>query len=348
MNSHILVAFILAFILTFVTTPFVKNLAFRIGAVDVPRDSRRMHKKPTARLGGLAIYLGFIVSAIIFSDKTPEFIGVIIGCTLIVVLGIFDDIYALGAKFKLLVQIVAALIPVLLGLRVEFIKVPEFLSSYGYLSLGWLSIPVTVIWIVGITNAINLLDGLDGLACGVSSISALTLLVIAIIVGEPEVVFATSALAGACFGFLPYNFNPAKLFMGDTGALMLGFMLSCISVQGLFKGYAVISIAVPFLILALPIFDTASAIIRRMKKGQPIMSPDRNHLHHRLVDAGLSQKKAVTLIYFISIVLCMVAIILIATGAVAWWVLLLVVLAFLGFLLIGPKIIESFTTNHNG
>ena len=128
---------------------------------------------------------------------------------------------------------------------------------------------------------------------------------------------------------------------------MLGFMLSCISVQGLFKGYAVISIAVPFLILALPIFDTASAIIRRVKKGQPIMSPDRNHLHHRLVDAGLSQKKAVTLIYFVSIVLCMIAIILIATGAVAWWVLLLVVLAFLAFLSIGPKMIEGFTDKHN-
>lgn len=347
MNNHILIAFILAFVLTFSTTPFVKNFAFKIGAVDVPRDSRRMHKHPKARLGGLAIFIGFIISTIFFSDMTTELIGVLLGCTIIVVLGIFDDIYALSAKLKLLVQIIAALCPTLAGVRVEFIKVPEFLSSYGYLGLGWLSIPITVIWIVGITNAINLLDGLDGLACGVSSISALTLLCIALIVGEPEVVLATSALAGACFGFLPYNFNPAKLFMGDTGALFLGFMLSSISIQGLFKGYAVISIAVPFLVLGLPIFDTTSAILRRMKKGQSIMTPDRGHLHHRLVDAGLSQKGAVCVIYALCTLLCAIAVILIATGAIAWWVLAIVIGAFLIFLWLTPKIIESLTDKHN-
>ena len=343
MNSKILIAFIISFILTFASTPLVKKLAFKIGAVDVPKDNRRMHKKPTARLGGLAIFFGFLVSTVLFADMTKETVGILIGCVIIVVLGIFDDIYALGAKLKLAVQLTAACVPVIFGVGIDFIKVPDFISKTGYLGLGWLSVPVTVLWIVGITNAINLLDGLDGLACGVSTIAALTLLCIALIVGEPEVAFITSALAGACFGFLPYNFNPAKLFMGDTGALLLGFILSTISVQGLFKGYAVISIAAPFLILGLPIFDTASAILRRVKSGRPIMSPDRGHLHHRLVDAGFSQKQAVTIIYMMCVVLCITAVALIITGAVSWWVFALVLTAFLLFVYLAPKIIECLS-----
>ncbi len=340
MSKNLLVAFIVAFIITFSATPFVKKLAFRIGAVDIPKDNRRMHKKPTARLGGLAIFFGFLISVIFFADFDPEMIGMLIGCAIIVTLGVFDDIYALNAKLKFAVQIVAALCPVLAGVRIDFIRVPELISEYGYIGLGWLSIPITVIWIVGITNAVNLLDGLDGLACGVSSISALTLLVIAIIVGEGDVAFVTSALAGACFGFLPYNFNPAKLFMGDTGALFLGFVLSTVSVQGLFKGYAIISIAAPILILGLPIFDTLSAIIRRMRNHQPIMSPDRGHLHHRLVDSGFSQKQAVLIIYSLCLVLCISAVVLIATGAVSWWVLLAVIAGLILFLKFTPKIIE--------
>ena len=339
-NNNILIIFMVAFIITFITTPFVKKLAFKIGAVDVPRDSRRMHKKPTARLGGLAIFFGFIVSTLIFADISRELAGILIGSTIIVILGIFDDIYALNAKLKFLVQLIAALCPVLMGLCIDFVRVPSFISEYGYIGLGWAAIPVTVIWIVGITNAINLLDGLDGLACGVSSISALTLLCIAIIVGEPGVAFFTSALAGACIGFLPYNFNPAKLFMGDTGSLFLGFVLATSSVQGLFKGYAVISIAAPLLILGLPIFDTASAILRRLKNHQPIMSPDRGHLHHRLIDAGFSQKQAVSLIYILCIVLCAAAVALIATGAISWWVFLAVMAGFVLFLWATPLVIE--------
>ncbi|MBQ8807930.1 MAG: undecaprenyl/decaprenyl-phosphate alpha-N-acetylglucosaminyl 1-phosphate transferase [Clostridia bacterium] len=340
MNNNILLAFILAFIITFIATPFVKNLAFKIGAVDIPKDNRRMHKRPTARLGGLAIFLGFIISAIIFSHMNCELAGILIGCCIIVTLGVFDDIYALSAKLKLAIQLIAALCPVIAGVCIDFVRVPSFISEYGYVGLGWAAIPVTMIWIVGITNAINLLDGLDGLACGVSSISALTLLCIAIIVGEPGVAFITSALAGACFGFLPYNFNPAKLFMGDTGSLFLGFVLASISVQGLFKGYAVISIAAPLLILGLPIFDTASAILRRLKNHQPIMSPDRGHLHHRLIDAGFSQKQAVSTIYLLCIILCAAAVLLIATGAISWWVLLAVLLGFTLFLWLTPLFIE--------
>lgn len=340
MKNTILVTFIVAFIITFSLTPFVKKLAFRIGAIDVPKDNRRMHKKPTARLGGLAIYIGFVISTLLFSKIGPSIAGILIGSTIIVTLGVFDDIYALSAKLKLAVQLIAALCPVLAGVQIDFIKVPSVISEYGYIGLGWLAIPITLIWIVGITNAINLLDGLDGLACGVSSISALTLLFIAIIVGEPVVAFVTSALAGACFGFLPYNFNPAKLFMGDTGSLFLGFVLASISVEGLFKGYAVISIAAPLLVLGLPIFDTASAIIRRVRNHQPIMSPDRGHLHHRLVDMGFSQKRAVLIIYTLCIILCLGAVGLITTGAISWWVFLAVLLGFVLFLWLTPKIIE--------
>lgn len=342
-NNNILIAFIVAFIITFILTPFVKKLAFKVGAVDVPKDNRRMHKKPTARLGGLAIFFGFIISAIIYSDLDKELGGILIGSCIIVILGIFDDIYALSAKLKLVVQILAALCPIIAGVTIESIRVPALLSESGYLQLEWFAIPVTLVWIIGITNATNLLDGLDGLACGVSSISALTLLCIALIVGEPKVAFVTSALAGACFGFLPYNFNPAKLFMGDTGALFLGFILSTISVQGLFKGYAVISLAAPLLILGLPIFDTVSAIIRRLRNHQPIMSPDRGHLHHRLIDAGFSQKQAVSLIYLLCLVLCIVAVSLIATGAVSLWVFVAVLLGFILFWWLTPKIIEALT-----
>ncbi len=344
MNTNILFTFIVAFVVTFLTTPFVKKLAFKIGAVDVPKDSRRMHKKPTALLGGLAIFFGFLAAALVFVPMNRPFMGILLGSIIIIVMGIFDDIYALGPKLKFAVQIGAAIIPVLCGVKIDIIRVPKFIDAYGYLDLGYFSIPLTILWIVGVTNAMNLLDGLDGLACGVSSISSMTLLCIALLVGEPNIAYATAALAGACFGFLPYNFNPAKLFMGDTGALFLGYMLSTLSVMGLFKGYAVISIAAPFLILGLPIFDTMSAILRRAKNHQPIMSPDRGHLHHRLVDAGLSQKQAVIVIYSMCIVLCLVAVLLIWTGAVNPMALLIVVVAFALFLTFVPsftKMIQS-------
>ncbi|MGN1098282.1 MAG: glycosyltransferase family 4 protein [Clostridia bacterium] len=337
MNTSILFTFITAFAVTFLFTPPVKKLAFKIGAVDVPRDNRRMHKKPTALLGGLAIFAGFLVSALIFVPMDKAFRGILIGSIIIIITGIFDDIYALGAKLKFVIQIGAALFPVLNGVRIDIIAVPKFIDAYGYLDLGYFSIPLTILWIVGVTNAINLLDGLDGLACGVSSISSLTLLCIALLVGEPEIAFATAALAGACFGFLPYNFNPAKLFMGDTGALFLGFMLSTLSIQGLFKGYAVISIAVPFLILGMPLFDTASAMLRRAREHRPIMSPDRGHLHHRLVDAGLSQKQAVAVIYAMCLLLCVIAVLLIWTGAVSPMAILIVIVAFALFMTIVPN-----------
>lgn len=309
-------ALLVAALVALITTPVVRSLAVRMGAVDVPKDGRRMHDHPIPRMGGLAIFFGFILSVLIFQTLTPALRGMLLGSVIIVVLGILDDIYALPALPKFLVQIVAALVAVLEGNRIEFLSNPNIFSKEPFWELGWLSIPISVLWIVAITNSVNLIDGLDGLACGVSTISSMTLLVIALIVSEPDVAILMAALAGACIGFLPYNLNPAKIFMGDTGSTFLGFILATVSIQGLFKFYAIISFAVPFLMLGLPIFDTCFAILRRVAKGQSPMSPDRGHIHHRLIDMGFSQKQAVAVLYIISAILGLSAVVLTTIGVV--------------------------------
>ena len=307
-------ALLAAAIVALISTPVVRTLAFRVGAVDVPKDARRMHDHPIPRMGGLAIFFGFILSVLLFLPLTEQLRGMLLGAVVIVILGIFDDIYALPAKPKFLVQILAALIAVLAGNRIFFLSNVNVFSSDPYWYLGWLSIPISVFWIVGITNAVNLIDGLDGLACGVSTISSMTMLVIALMVSEPDVAVLMAALAGACLGFLPYNLNPARIFMGDTGSTFLGFILAVVSIQGLFKFYTIISFAVPFLMLGLPIFDTTFAILRRLAKGQSPMTPDRGHIHHRLIDMGFSQKQAVAVLYLISAILGLSAVVLTTSG----------------------------------
>lgn len=318
-------ALLVAAIVAFIATPVVRSLAFKIGAVDVPKDNRRMHNHPIPRMGGLAIFFGFILSALIFVPLSTPVRGMLLGGVIIVILGIFDDIYALPALPKFFVQIAAALVAVLMGNQIDILSNPNIFSSEPYWVLGIWSIPISVLWIVGITNAVNLIDGLDGLANGVSAISAATVLVIALICSEAQVAIVMAALVGACVGFLPYNLNPAKMFMGDTGATFLGFILATMSIQGLFKFYAVISFAVPFLILGLPIFDTAFAMIRRMAHGQSPMQADRGHIHHRLIDMGLNQKQAVATLYVISGILGLSAVVL-TTGGEAKAMLLLVAL----------------------
>ncbi len=309
----IIFAFVVALVISYAATPLAKRLAFRLGAVDVPKDGRRMHKEPKARMGGLAIFLGFLVSVFCFAEfilptgsLNTGLIGILIGSVIIVVLGIFDDIKPRSAKLKFLIQLVAASIPVLLGVRVFVITNP-FTNELISLPM-WLSIAGSILWIAGVTNAVNLIDGLDGLAAGVSSIAAVALLSILLLVNVQSVTLLvmTAALAGACFGFLPYNFNPAKLFMGDTGSTFLGFTLACVSIQGPFKTY--VAFIVPMLVLGLPIFDTAFAIIRRLLKGQSIMTPDRGHLHHRLIDRGFSHRTTVLILYILSAVLAISAI----------------------------------------
>lgn len=298
--------------ISFCTTPLIKLLARKVGAMDVPKDERRMHHRPIPRMGGLAIFLGFIVSFLIFGEINREIQGILLGAVIIIILGVLDDILTLKALPKFLVQLVAAVIVVLHGCRIE-----HFL---GFSLPAWLSYPISVIWIVAITNAVNFIDGLDGLAAGVSAISAGTMLVVALLLVPDGTAMISAILlagiVGACIGFIPFNFNPASIFMGDTGSTFLGFMLASVSIFGLFKTYTVISFAVPFLVLGLPIFDICFAVIRRLAKGQSPMHADRGHVHHRLIDMGFSQKQAVAISYLLSAILGLSAVVLTDRGEI--------------------------------
>lgn len=323
-------ALLSAAVLSFAVTPLVKRLAQKVGAMDVPTDGRRMHHHPIPRMGGLAIFLAFLASVLIFAypEIDREIRGILLGAVIIVILGVLDDIITLHAGLKFVVQILAAVLVVLHGCRIEHFM--------GLHLADWLSYPVSVVWIVAITNAVNFIDGLDGLAAGVSAISAGAMLVVALVVGDFMSAVMLAAIVGACVGFIPYNFNPAKIFMGDTGSTFLGFMLSTISIYGLFKMYAIISFAVPFLVLGLPIFDICFAVVRRVSHGQSPMHADRGHVHHRLIDMGFSQKQAVAISYMLSAILGMAAVVLtndgetqaliflaavVVVGAIGFWVI---------------------------
>ena len=301
-------ALLVAAVLAFAVTPLVKRLAQKVGAMDVPTDGRRMHHRPIPRMGGLAIFTAFLVSTLLFAfpEIDREVRGILLGAVIIVILGVLDDIFTLHAGLKFVVQIAAAVVTVLHGCRIEHFM--------GLQLATWLSYPVSVIWIVTITNAVNFIDGLDGLAAGVCAISAGAMLVVALLVADFMSAVMLAAIVGACVGFIPYNFNPAKIFMGDTGSTFLGFMLSAISIYGLFKMYAIISFAVPFLVLGLPIFDICFAVVRRVSKGQSPMHADRGHVHHRLIDMGFSQKQAVAIAYMLSAILGMAAVVLTNDG----------------------------------
>ena len=330
-------AFIVSFAFTFATTPLLRRFAFKIGAIDIPKDNRRMHKKPTPRIGGLAIIFGFTVATLCFAQPSRQLYGTLAGAAIIAVMGVIDDCKNLPAKLKFVIQIIAALVVVFAGdIKIDVFTNPNFLSDNPYWVLPeWLSVTLTVIWIVFITNAVNFIDGLDGLAAGVSAIMSISLVFISIRVGEYSIAILGIALMGSCFGFLPFNFNPAKIFMGDTGSTFLGFMLATLSIQGVFKSYAVISFAVPLLILGLPLFDALFAMIRRILRGQSPMTADRGHLHHRLVDMGFSQKQTVFILYAISGVLGITAVLLAESGVLR---ALLLVICVLILLLIGSML----------
>ena len=345
---NLIFAFIISFVFTFAMTPLARRLAFKIGAIDVPKDGRRMHKKPTPRIGGLAIVFGFLAAAVCFADydgAKRQFFGIIAGALILVAMGIVDDCKALDAKLKFVIQIIAALVTIFVGdIKVDVITNPNLLSDNPYYILpGWLSITVTTLWIVFITNAVNFIDGLDGLAAGVSAIMSVSLVFISVRGGDYSVAVLGIALMGSCFGFLPFNFNPAKIFMGDTGSTFLGFMLATLSVQGLFKSYAVISFAVPLLILGLPLFDASFAMIRRVLSGKSPMVADRGHLHHRLIDMGFSQKQTVFILYAISGVLGITAVLLAESGFLRALLLLICVLI---FILIGSLLGKNSYVHH--
>lgn len=318
-------AFAGALAISFATTPVVKIFAKKVGAIDVPRDARRMHKTPIPRLGGLAIFFGFLISVLLFGRLESQMKSILLGAVLIVLLGVADDIHPMKPLTKLAGQILAALIPACSGVVVERLMNP--FGEGRYFELGVLSLPLTVIWIVGVTNAVNMIDGLDGLAVGVSAIASITVFTIALLVSEGYIAVVTAALAGACIGFMPYNMNPAKIFMGDAGSMFLGYILATISIQGLFKFYVGISFAAPFIILGLPIFDTSFAIVRRLAKGQSPMHADRGHVHHRLIDMGFDQKQSVAILYMLSALLGLAAVLLATSGEMKIIILAVAILA---------------------
>ncbi|AGB20144.1 MraY family glycosyltransferase [Thermoanaerobacterium thermosaccharolyticum] len=326
MGIYIL-SFVVAFVVALMATPAAKKLAYKIGAIDIPKDKRRVHKKPVPLIGGLAIYLGTILSILLFLPKSQTNLGIIAGSTIIVVLGIFDDKYELKAKIKLLGQLLASFVVVLSGVRIDWLTNP---FGDGMINIGVFAIPLSIFWIVGITNAMNLIDGLDGLAAGIASISSGSLFVVSLLNGRYATALITAAVTGAALGFLPYNFNPAKIFMGDTGAMFLGFILSAVSIQGAVKSAAAIAIAVPILALGVPVFDTTFAIIRRIANKKPIMEADKGHLHHRLLALGLTQKQAVFVMYGVSLFLGLSAILISFTnGAKGYIILIIAILAVL-------------------
>lgn len=233
----IILALVIAFVISFIATPLVKNFAVKVGAIDIPDKKRHIHSHPIPRMGGLAIFIGFLISVLLFANITTQVRGILVGAILIAVVGAIDDVLNLNAWLKFGVQILAAVIAVLSGIIINVVTNPLHITSSQAITIGILSVPVTILWIVGCTNSVNLIDGLDGLACGVSAIASLTMLVVSMLVSDSNSNVATilAALCGACLGFIPYNLNPAKIFMGDTGALLLGYILATASVIGMFK-----------------------------------------------------------------------------------------------------------------
>ena len=330
MWGDIAIAFLLAFIVAFMTTPYTIKIAHKIGAVDVPKDERRMHKKAMPKFGGPAVILGFLVSVIyllivmsmentinLFGPESygMKLLGMFLGIVVLSITCIIDDIVTIRPIVKLFGQLVAAIIAVSFGIRLgefnlSFINNPLIEEIFSCI--------ITVVWIVGVTNAINLIDGLDGLSSGISVISAISLLVIFVLNGSPLVsIVLITALAGALVGFLPFNFTPAKTFIGDTGSNFLGFSLSIISILGVAKTYTFAVIVLPLIVLGLPIFDTLWAIIRRLIKGKSIKAifkADKGHLHHRIVARGFGQKQAVLILYGLSATFGIFAVILLDSG----------------------------------
>lgn len=284
-----------AFVIAFGSMPLVIKLAIKIGAIDQP-NHRKVHSRTMPRLGGLAIFLAFLLCVLFALEISGPILGLILGATIVFLTGVMDDIYELSPWIKLLGQFVAASVAIYFGIVVEFVTNP----FNGLLNLGYFSIPLTLLWIVGISNAINLIDGLDGLAAGVSGIAALTMGIVALVQGQTEVALAAFILVAAILGFLPYNFYPARTFMGDCGSNLLGFILGCLAIMGTAKSAALISLFIPIVILGIPIFDTFFAIIRRINKRAPIFGADKDHLHHRLMAMGMSHRGSVFLIYTIS------------------------------------------------
>ena len=327
MWGDIIIAFLLAFITAYVITPYTMRLAKKVGAIDMPSD-RRINKRPMPRLGGIAVISGFVVSVIYLltsmvieggfglMEHATEIIGFFCGIAVLGVVCFIDDCKDIHPLLKLLAQTISAIIVVACGINIENMDSPVINNIIQ--AHPWFSYILTVFWIVGITNAINLIDGLDGLSSGITLISCISLMIVFTINESPLLsIILITALAGAISGFLPYNFNPAKTFIGDVGSNFLGFSLAVISILGVAKTYTAIVIVAPIIVLGLPIFDTLFAIVRRIKQRKSlkgVFMPDKGHLHHRLMARGYTQKEAVFILYGFSAILGVFAIVLLESG----------------------------------
>ncbi|PXV70067.1 glycosyltransferase family 4 protein [Halanaerobium congolense] len=300
-----LAAFLIALVLALGITPVVIKLANRFNFVDKP-GKRKINKKIVATAGGTAIYLAFMIPLRFFIPLNQTIKGIIIGGSFMLVLGLLDDKLEISAPIKFGGQIIGALILIFYGVKINFITNP----FGGFIYLGIYTIPFTVFWIVSIINTINLIDGLDGLAAGVSIIAVLTLFAVALQENQLVAPMLAVLLAGSCLGFLKYNFNPAEIFMGDTGSMFIGYIIAAVSITGALKSAAAVTIFVPMLALAVPILDTTFAIIRRVFNDRPIGEADHGHIHHRLLAIGMNQKQAVISVYIISAFLGTVAFII--------------------------------------
>lgn len=330
--GELVVALILSFMTSFFGTIIIKRLALRYNVVDRPDNIRKTHLETTPSMGGLAIFLGVAVGFLYLNPDNEHIGAIILGAFIILLTGLLDDIYNLKPQQKLVGQLTAAIIVVSSGLIIETLTIP-FLGS---VSLSYFGYVVTVLWIVGASNAINLIDGLDGLASGVSTIALGSILVMAIMDQQMVVISLCSILIGANLGFLPHNFHPAKIFMGDTGALFLGYAIAIVSMLGLFKNVAFFSFIVPIIVIAIPIFDTIQAIIRRIVNKQDISTADHKHIHYKLMEKGYSHRSSVLIIYGFSAFFGLMAILFNSST-------LLSSLAIFGIIILGIELIAEIS-----
>lgn len=327
-------------------TPAARALALRLGAVDIPED-RKVHEKTTPTLGGVSIYASIMIGIGVYmlvADYTVsrDMLGIILGATVIFAFGLIDDIRGLSPLFKLFGQILGAGVLVVMGVQIQNIHVPGSVL----ISLSpELSVVVSLIWVIAFINIINLIDGLDGLAAGITCIAAASMFYFASQTGAGSA-FVDAALisiviAGATLGFLRYNFYPASIFMGDSGSMLLGFLLGAITIQGVLKSIAAVALVVPLMAMAIPILDTGMAIVRRIRKGNPITHADKEHIHHRLLNMGHSQRQAVLLLYFWTALLCgtSLAIKFMSSNRILWVTLALAIGGF--FMTALPPIIRG-------
>lgn len=313
----------IALVIVVIATPISMKLAKHWGAIAYP-GGRHIHSRPIPRLGGLAMYAAFWLTALVTQVWSKNILGLFIGSTMIVAVGIIDDIREIRPLYKLYWQIAAAAVLLFFGFSMDFVSLP-FLDkdiNFSELGLGAVGIILMLFWVVGLVNTVNVSDGLDGLAAGICFIVALLLFWSADQIHQVPAAHLTLALAGALLGFLVFNFPPARVFMGDSGSMFLGYIIGGISIMGLLKTATILGLVFPLLVLGMPVTDLTFAIIRRKLRGQSIAKADRGHLHHRLLDAGYTQRQAVLLMYGISACFGMAAVL----GAKGQWMVALVVL----------------------